>query len=161
MKTTFPAGDAQWEVPRHEWQTGGHDNSQNPEFHDKDVYHVSCIMSSSPKVEMMLSEEGLRDDERARGFNSKIVVSYDVHLVEGDAFTWNIRPWLVRNNMLVKIRTVCNMATLVVVSVDWERSQKTQETNGRRPISPWKLTKWINICSNMGFLLEIFRKGPR
>ena len=39
------------------------------------------------KVEMMLSEEGLRDDERARGFNSKIVVSYDVHLVEGDAFT--------------------------------------------------------------------------
>ena len=51
------------------------------------TYHVSCIMSSSPKVEMMLSEEGLRDDERARGFNSKIVVSYDVHLVEGDAFT--------------------------------------------------------------------------
>ena len=45
------------------------------------------MTSSSPKVEMMLSEEGLRDDERARGFNSKIVVSYDVHLVEGDAFT--------------------------------------------------------------------------
>ena len=44
-------------------------------------------MSSSPKVEMMLSEESLRDDERSRGFNSKIVVSYDVHLVEGDAFT--------------------------------------------------------------------------
>ena len=51
------------------------------------MYHVPCIMSSSPKVEMMLSEEGLRDDERARGFNSKIVVSYDVRLVEGDAFT--------------------------------------------------------------------------
>ena len=39
------------------------------------------------QVEMMLSEDGLRDDERARGFNSKIVVSYDVRLVEGDAFT--------------------------------------------------------------------------
>ena len=49
--------------------------------------HSLELMSSSPKVEMMLSEEGLRDDERARGFNSKIVVSYDVHLVEGDAFT--------------------------------------------------------------------------
>jgi len=46
-----------------------------------------CLAMSDRQVEMMLSEEGLRDDERARGFNSKIVVSYDVHLVEGDAFT--------------------------------------------------------------------------
>ena len=158
-------------MPRDEWQTG--DNSQILKIQTKmfiiaksaywrylkPLEHSLELMSSSPKVEMMLSEEGLRDDERSRGFNSKIVVSYDVHLVEGDAFTWNIRPWLVRNNMLVKIRTVCNMATLVVVSVDWERSQKTQETNGRRPISPWKLTKWINICSKWN-LLEIFRKGP-
>ena len=53
----------------------------------KPLEHSLGLMSSSPKVEMMLSEEGLRDDERARGFNSKIVVSYDVHLVEGDAFT--------------------------------------------------------------------------
>ena len=68
-------------------------------FHDKDVYHCKkCLLKTLEafgaffridvfKVEMMLSEEGLRDDERARGFNSKIVVSYDVHLVEGDAFT--------------------------------------------------------------------------
>ena len=35
----------------------------------------------------MMSDDGLKDDERGRGFNSKIVISYDVHLLEGDAFT--------------------------------------------------------------------------
>jgi len=46
-----------------------------------------CLAMSDRQVEMMKSEDGLKDDERDRGFNSKIVISYDVHLLEGDAFT--------------------------------------------------------------------------
>lgn len=46
-----------------------------------------CLAMSDRQVDMMKSEEGLKDDERERGFNSKIVISYDVRLLEGDAFT--------------------------------------------------------------------------
>ena len=100
IKTTFPAGDAQWQVPGYERPTGflsihiSHASFRTWAFYPLRLRLFGLYKKPfPPKVEMMLSEEGLRDDERSRGFNSKIVVSYDVHLVEGDAFTWNILYW--------------------------------------------------------------------
>ena len=92
---TSAPGHAQRKMPGHERQTGARSIFIFSWF--LLAKNVGSRCESSIKfnkifnqVEMMLSEDGLRDDERARGFNSKIVVSYDVRLVEGDAFTWII-----------------------------------------------------------------------
>jgi len=46
-----------------------------------------CLAMSDRQVEMMKSEEGVKDEERERGFNSKIVICYEIQLVEGEAFS--------------------------------------------------------------------------
>ena len=40
------------------------------------------IISSIPQVHIMKSTEGIKDEERDRGFTSKIIITYDVRLKE-------------------------------------------------------------------------------
>ena len=47
---------------------------------------MKCLAMSDKQVDMMKSEEGIRDDEKERGFNAKIVITYDVKLREDEGF---------------------------------------------------------------------------
>ena len=45
-----------------------------------------CLAMSDKQVDMMKSDDGIREEERERGFNSKIVITYDVTLKEDEGF---------------------------------------------------------------------------
>ena len=47
---------------------------------------MKCLAMSDKQVDMMKSEEGIREDEKERGFHSKIVITYDVQLREDEGF---------------------------------------------------------------------------
>jgi len=47
---------------------------------------MKCLAMSDKQVDMMKSEEGIRDDEKERGFTSKIIITYDVKLKDDDGF---------------------------------------------------------------------------
>ena len=41
-----------------------------------------CLAMSDKQIDIMKSTEGIKDDEKTRGFHSKIVITYDVQLKE-------------------------------------------------------------------------------
>eukprot|EP00092_Neocalanus_flemingeri_P013817 GFUD01014903.1.p1 GENE.GFUD01014903.1~~GFUD01014903.1.p1 ORF type:complete len:294 (+),score=85.27 GFUD01014903.1:178-1059(+) len=47
---------------------------------------MKCLALSDKQVDMMKSEEGIQDEEMERGFNSKIIITYDVKLIKDEGF---------------------------------------------------------------------------
>ena len=39
-----------------------------------------CLALSDKQIDIMKSTEGIKDEEKERGFNSKIVITYDIRL---------------------------------------------------------------------------------
>ena len=57
-------------------------DTDGPEIMEK----MKCLAMSDKQVDMMKSEEGIRDDEKERGFNAKIVITCDVKLRDEEGF---------------------------------------------------------------------------